>query len=139
MLMMMFSSCGEDFLNIEHRDITTPDVYTLSQDNLEMGLSGIYDMLIRESGDGTTDLDANWNLKPQIAFSNYPANDLQPDGWDREFAQHTWKSDFYMFGDAWLRAYRTIDRINNFLASVEAIDPSILDDEIGRASCRERV
>ena len=126
MIMTLFSSCGEDFLNIEHTDITTPEVYTLNQANLEMGLSGIYDMLIRD-GSGN-DLDANWNLKPQIAFSNYPANDLQPDGWDREFAQHTWKSDFYMFGDAWLRAYRTIDRINNFLSSVEAIDPAILED-----------
>jgi len=126
MLMIVFTSCGEDFLKIEHWDITTPDVYTLSQANLEMGLTGIYRLLIRE---GSNDLDQNWNLKPQIAFSNYPANDLQPDGWDREFAQHTWKSDFYMFGDAWLRAYRTIDRINNFLENLEKIDPEMLDDK----------
>jgi len=126
-LLAGLSSCSEDFLTIKHTDIVTPEVFFMSQDNVEMGLNGIYDLLICERS-SSEDLEQNWNLKPQIAFSNYPANDLQPDGWDREFSSHTWKADFYMFGPAWQRAYRTIDRVNNFLANLENVDPAILEN-----------
>ena len=127
-LLFGLTSCSEDFLTINHTDIVTPDVLLKSQANVEMGLNGIYDLLLGERGSGTSDLEQNWNLKPQIAFSNYPANDMQPDGWDREFSSHTWKADFYMFGPAWLRAYRTIDRANLFLANLEKVDPAILEE-----------
>jgi len=121
------TSCSEDFLVINHTDIVTPEVFFLSQKNVEMGLNGIYDLLIGERGSGTSDLEQNWNLKPQIAFSNYPAMDLQPDGWDQEFSTHSWKADFYMFGPAWLRTYRTIDRVNLFMENMEKVDAGILE------------
>ena len=125
-LIVGFTSCGADFLTIEHTDIVTPDVLLTSQKNIEMQLNGVYDILLNERAQ-SNDLDQNWNVKPQVSFSNYPAMDIQADGWESEFATHAWKSDFYMFGPAWLRSYRAIDRVNNFIANVENIDPGLLE------------
>jgi len=122
-----FTSCNEDFLNIEHTDIVTPDVLLTSQGTIEMQLNGVYDLLLNERAQ-SNDLDQNWNVKPQIPFSNYPALDFQAIGWEKEFVTHEWKADNYMIGPAWLRAYRAMDRVNNFLANVEKIDPDLLEN-----------
>jgi len=130
-LIIGFASCGEDFLNIDHTDIVTPDVLLTSQKNIEMQLNGVYDILLNErqapGGGSNNDLDQNWNVKPHIPFSNYPALDFQAIGWEAEFVTHTWQPDNYMIGPAWLRSYRAIDRVNNFLANVERIDPGLLE------------
>jgi hypothetical protein len=128
LLVAGFTSCGEDFLKIPQTDIVSPEVLLTSQEYIEEGLNGIYDLFYAEKASGSSDLQSNWNLKPQLAFCNYPTLDLQPSGWDIAFTRHEWKSDYYMFGDAWKRAYNAIDRANRFLANLEKADLAVFDN-----------
>lgn len=86
------SSCGEGFLEIDHYDILEPEVLLQSEKNIISGLNGLYDMFYPERGSGTTDVQSQWNIKPQLAFSNYPALDCQASGWDNEFTRHEWRA-----------------------------------------------
>ena len=127
-LMAILASCSDDFLLIDHNDIVTPDVLLTEQKFIEKGLNGIYDLFYAEKAGGTSDLQQNWNLKPQMAISNYPSLDLQPNGWDVMFSRHEWKADNYMFGDAWKRGYNVIDRANRFLANLEKADLKVFEN-----------
>ena len=126
-LMAGFSSCSEKFLEIPQTDIVSPDVLLTSQAYVEQGLNGIYDLFYGEKYSGASDLQNNWNLKPHIAFCNYPALDLQATGWDIPLNTHEWKPDFYMFGDTWKRCYNVIDRANRFLANLAKADVNIFE------------
>jgi len=128
-----FTSCNEKFLEIDHTDIVTPEVLLTSQDYVVQGLNGLYDLFYPNkdaSGPDSqeNDMYQNWGLKPQLGFSNYPALDLQATGWDIPLNTHEWKPDFYMFGAAWKRCYRTIDRCNRFLANLENANVDIFDN-----------
>jgi len=123
-----FTSCSEKFLEIPQTDIVDPSVLMTSQTYVEEGLNGIYDLFYAEKYSGSSDLQSNWNLKPQMAFSNYPSLDIQPTGWDISFTRQEWQPDFYMFGPAWQRGYNAIDRANRFLAQLETVDTTILDN-----------
>ena len=127
MFLVGFSSCSEDFLEIKHTDIVTPDVFFLSKENAEMGLNGIYDLLLGEWSGG--DVENNWNQKPQKQISNFPTMDIQGNGVDLQLNTFTVNADFYMFGDSWRRCYRAIDRTNQFLANLEKINPAFLEGE----------
>ena len=63
---------------------------------------------------GGSDIQQSWNIKPQLAFSNYPALDCQASGWDNEFTRHDWRADKDMFEDSWKQCYKAIDRANRF-------------------------
>ncbi|WP_418697168.1 RagB/SusD family nutrient uptake outer membrane protein [Bacteroides sp.] len=119
------SSCGEGFLEIDHYDILEPEVLLQSEKNIISGLNGLYDMFYPERGSGTTDVQSQWNIKPQLAFSNYPALDCQASGWDNEFTRHEWRADKDMFYEGWKQSYKAVDRANRFLAKLEGVDPSI--------------
>lgn len=119
------ASCGEDFLKIDHYDILEPDVLFKSEKNIIQGLNGVYDMFYPEWGDNPSDVQKSWNIKPQLAFSNYPALDCQASGWDNEFTRHEWRADKDMFYEGWKQCYKAIDRANRFLANMEHVDPSI--------------
>ena len=125
---MGLNSCSEKFLEIPQTDIVAPEVLMTSQAYVEEGLNGIYDLFYAEKASDASDLQANWNLKPQMAFSNYPTLDIQPSGWDIDFTRHEWQPDFYMFGDAWKRGYNAIDRANRFLANLETANLDIFDN-----------
>lgn len=118
------SSCGEDFLKIDHYDILEPDVLFQSEKNIVQGLNGVYDMFYPE-WQNASDVQKSWNIKPQLAFSNYPALDCQASGWDNEFTRHEWRADKDMFYEGWKQAYKAIDRANRFLAKLEKVDPTV--------------
>lgn len=120
-------SCGEDFLKIDHYDILEPTVMFRNQETVLQGLNGVYDMFYPE-WDNATDVQRSWNIKPHMAFSNYPALDCQASGWDNEFTRHEWRADKDMFYDGWKQAYKAIDRANRFLANLENIDAVIFED-----------
>ena len=121
------SSCGEDFLEIDHYDILEPDVLFKSEKNIIAGLNGVYDMFYPE-WQNASDVQKSWNIKPQLAFSNYPALDCQASGWDNEFTRHEWRADKDMFYEGWKQSYKAIDRANRFLAKMENVDSSILSE-----------
>ena len=133
LLMTGFMSCKEKFLEIDETDIVPPEALMSSQDYVVQGLSGIYDLFYPEKDANgpdaqENDMYQNWGLKPQLGFYNYPALDLQATGWDMTLNQHDWKPDFYMFGAAWKRCYKAIDRANRFLAELENVDTRIFDN-----------
>jgi hypothetical protein len=121
-------SCGEDFLTIDHYDIIQPEVLLTSQEYVEQGLNGVYDLFYGQWSNSPTDLQQNWNLKPHMAFANYPSLDIQPSGWDNEFTRHEWRPDKDMFIDSWKRAYSVIDRANRFLDNLERADYGIFEN-----------
>ncbi|MDN5291922.1 MAG: starch-binding outer membrane protein SusD/RagB family [Anaerophaga sp.] len=126
-LLILLMSCGEDYLKIDHYDILEPSVLLQSQETVLQGLNGVYDMFYPEKKNAS-DIEQNWNIKPQLAFSNYPALDCQASGWDNEFTRHEWRADKDMFYDGWKKAYKAIDRANRFLANLEDADLNIFED-----------
>jgi hypothetical protein len=122
------TSCNDKFLEIDHYDIIQPGVLLTSQEYIEQGLNGVYDLFYGQWSNGPTDLQQNWNLKPHMAFANYPTLDLQPSGWDNEFTRQEWRPDKDMFLDSWIRAYNVLDRSNRFLSNLEKADFAIFDN-----------
>lgn len=122
-LLLGFGSCGEDFLEVDRYDILEPSVMFSSEDFVNQGLNGLYDMFLPMSQGN--DIEKNWNIKPHLAFSNYPALDCQADGWDNEFTRHAWMADKDMFEVAWQFAYRAISRANTFLQQLKDADVSL--------------
>ena len=118
-------SCGEKYLKVDYYDIVGPETMLVSQTSIEQGLNSIYDMLIPYNGSGRTDIQQNWNIKPHLAFGNYPALDCQASGWDNEFARHEWRADKDMFFWGWMNSYQLIDRANRFLSNLELADPAL--------------
>jgi hypothetical protein len=117
------ASCGEDYLNVDHYNIVEPKVLLSSQKYVEQGLNGVYDLLYPERNGA--DITQGWLLKPHMALSNYPALDIQGDGWDVEFNRQAWTSSKSEFIGGWTRSYNTIDRANRFLANLQNADPNI--------------
>lgn len=115
-------SCGEDFLKIDHYDILQPDVLFRNEATIIQGLNGVYDLFYPEKASGTTDIQSSWNIKPQLAFSNYPALDCQASGWDNEFSRHEWRADKDMFNDGWKQCYKAVDRANRFLNNLSTVN-----------------
>jgi hypothetical protein len=123
------TSCGEDFLQVEHYNIIQPETLLSSQAYVEQGLNGIYDLLYSEQRSTTnTDIRQGWNLKPHMAMSNYPALDIQADGWDVNFSRQAWNTEQPEFIGGWTRAYNVIDRANRFLDNLANADVAIFDD-----------
>lgn len=118
------NSCGEDFLDVDHYDILQPEIMFTSEDFVNQGLNGLYDTFLPLST-GSEDIEKNWNIKPHLAFSNYPALDCQADGWDNEFTRHAWLADKDMFKVAWQYAYRAISRANTFLEQLKEAEVAI--------------
>ncbi len=118
------TSCGDDFLKIDHYDILEPSVLFSNEATIIQGLNGVYDMFYPEWQNGS-DVQKSWNIKPQLAFSNYPALDCQASGWDNEFTRHDWRADKDMFYEGWKQCYKAIDRTNRFLVNLYKVDPSV--------------
>jgi hypothetical protein len=119
------SSCSEDYLNIEHYDISPADEMISSEEGLIAGLNGIYDLLIPAKVNAT-DIEQNWNFKPQLCFANYPALDCQSDSWDYDWMTHSWRPDKDMFQDGWRQSYKSVDRANRFIAQINSVGIEIL-------------
>lgn len=122
------SSCADSFLDVDHYEILEPTVLFSDEESVLKGLNGVYDMFYPEwnvNGQGGTDVQKSWNIKPQLAFSNYPALDCQASGWDNEFTRHDWRADKDMFEDGWKQCYKAIDRANRFLLNLKEVDPSL--------------
>jgi hypothetical protein len=120
---MVTFSCGEEFLEVDHYGIVEPKVLLSSQKYVEQGLNGVYDLLYPERNGG--DITQGWLLKPHMALANYPALDIQADGWDVEFNRQAWRTTKDEFIGGWTRAYTAIDRANRFLANLQDADPAI--------------
>jgi hypothetical protein len=121
------SSCGEDFLEVDHYGIVEPSILLTSQEYVEQGLNGVYDLLYPERAPGSSDISSGWLLKPHMALSNYPALDVQPDGWDVAYSRQSWAINQAEFLGGWTRAYNSIDRANRYLANLQDADPAILE------------
>jgi hypothetical protein len=121
-----FSSCSEDFLEVDYYGIVEPQVLLTTQAYVEQGLAGVYDLLYPERNGA--DVSQGWLLKPHMALSNYPALDIQPDGWDVAYSRQQWTSGQAEFSGGWTRAYQSIDRANRFLANLQNADPTIFDN-----------
>ncbi len=126
-LSVMYStSCSKDYLNVDRYDIIQPEVLFSSEENIMQGLNGVYDMLYPDKNG--VDIQQNWNFKPQIHFSNYPALDCQSGGWDNEFTRHAWNAEKDFFEISWLNWYRGVDRANRFIAKLKDVDPAVFDN-----------
>jgi len=119
-------NCSDSFLDIDHYDIIEPGSFFSNEENIIQGLNGLYDMFYPEWGG--SDIQQSWNIKPQLAFSNYPALDCQASGWDNEFTRHDWRADKDMFEDSWKQCYKAIDRANRFLMNLREVDASLFAD-----------
>ena len=117
------TSCSKDYLSVDRYDIVEPKVMFSSEEYIIQGLNGVYDMLYPDKNGN--DIQQNWNFKPQMAFSNYPALDCQANGWDNEFTRHAWKADKDMFEIGWLNCYKGVDRANRFLKNLADTDPTV--------------
>lgn len=122
--LLAMNSCGEGFLDVDCYDILPPEIVFSSESYVNQGLNGLYDTFLPLSS-SRIDIEQNWNIKPHLAFSNYPALDCQADGWDNEFTRHAWMADKDMFRVAWQYAYRAISRANTFLEQLKDADPSL--------------
>lgn len=125
------ASCADSFLDVDHYEILEPTVLFSDEESILKGLNGVYDMFYPEwnvNGQGGTDVQKSWNIKPQLAFSNYPALDCQASGWDNEFTRHDWRADKDMFEDGWKQCYKAIDRANRFLMNLKDVDPALFAD-----------
>ena len=125
-LFLLGTSCSEDYLEVDHYDIIVPDIMFSSESGIIQGLNGLYDMFYPNK-EGN-DIQVNWNFKPQIALSNYPALDCQASGWDNEFTRHDWRADKDMFEVGWKQCYQAIDRVNRFLVNLKQADVSVFSD-----------
>ncbi|MDR1644400.1 MAG: RagB/SusD family nutrient uptake outer membrane protein [Tannerellaceae bacterium] len=122
------TSCGEDFLEVDHYGIVEPEVLLTSQEYVEQGLNGVYDLMYPERGSGASDISSGWLLKPHMAMANYPALDVQPDGWDVAFSRQAWTTDQAEFLGGWTRAYNAIDRANRFLDNLNSANPNVFEE-----------
>lgn len=122
-LLFMASSCGEDYLEVDHYDIVDPIVMFESEEGITKGLYGCYDALygIQQGGKGGKD----WHFKPHIQTANMPSLDCQAGGWDSNFNRYAWKADDTFFLSLWSQSYTAVDRVNRFLAQLAETDPTI--------------
>lgn len=127
---LIFSSCGEDFLDVPHYDILVSDLIGTSEEYANQGLNALYDTFQPDKHADSFDADIaqSWNMKPQFALANYPSMDVGGGGWDREFWTHSWIAGKDMFQVAWKICYRAISRCNTFLAEMEKADSSIFSE-----------
>ncbi|GHT32978.1 hypothetical protein FACS189414_1160 [Bacteroidia bacterium] len=123
------TSCGEDYLNVNQYDIIQPDIMLTSQSYIEQGLQGLYDEFYPEqSSNNHSDIRQGWNLKPHMAMANYPAMDIQADGWDVNFNRQAWTTLQEEFNGGWTKSYTAIDRANRFLDNLSKADASIFEN-----------
>jgi len=124
-VLLVTSSCGKEYLEVDHYDITDPEVMFQSEEGINKGLFGCYDALygIQQGGKGGTD----WHFKPHIQTANMPTLDCQAGGWDANFSRFGWKADDTFFLSLWSQCYTAIDRVNRFLGQLDAVDPSVFE------------
>jgi len=123
-LLLLLSSCGEDYLDIDYYDIVDPVVMFQSEDGIDKGLNGCYDALYGIKDKGKHD----WYFKPHIQLGNMPTLDCQAGGWDANFSRFAWKADDQFFLNPWKQTYTAIDRVNRFLGSLKDVDPSLFEN-----------
>jgi len=122
-MLLMLTSCGKDFLEIDYYDIVDPDVMMQTEDGINKGLIGCYDALYGIKGVG----DKDWYFKPHIQLADMPALDCQAGGWDANFSRFAWKADDAFFIIPWKQSYIAIDRVNRFLDKLKDVDPKIFE------------
>ena len=114
-------SCKSDFLNVDYYTLVNPEGVYEDADNVFKGLIGVYNSLY------TSDA---YYIKPHPALANFPALDMQADGWDAEIANHSWgvesKSDF--FGQAWRYSYKQVSRANLYLADLANVSTDVIPE-----------
>ena len=108
------TSCGEDYLDVDHYDIYDPNLLFQNEEYATRGLNGIYDCLFQDGSYA----DA-WNYKPQLFFGCHPTLDTQCTGWDTKWCNQTWTGDDADLGKGYCYTYRAIGRANEFLAGLE--------------------
>jgi hypothetical protein len=121
--LLLVTSCGEKYLDVEHPNILPSDFMYESEDNIFAGLNGIYDTFYPDK-EGAGDAVV-WGFKPQMFIASHPTLDCQAGGWDNELCRHEWRADKDMFKFAWQASYFAISRINRFLDGLKDVDASI--------------
>lgn len=132
LFLFQLTSCSSDFLNVDYYKILEPSTMFSNETYVNQGLNGLYDSFL-PLATGNEDVEKSWNIKPHLAFSNYPALDCQASGWDNEFTRHSWLADKDMFKIAWQFAYRGISRVNMFLNGLKDVNPSMFKEgQVGK-------
>ena len=109
-----FTSCGENFLEVDHYDILPADVMFVDETHAQSALTGIYDCLFPDGS-----IADGWNYKPQLFLGCHPTLDTQATGWDVNWGIQNWTADEEELRKGWQYAYRAVDRCNVFLAGLE--------------------
>ncbi len=125
-LTLMFMSCNEEYLEVDHYDIISADALAGADANTTMNqlLNGLYDTFYGMESAGTK---RDWHFKPHIQLANMPAMDCQAGGWDANWSKFGWLADDAFFVGPWKHCYTAINRANVFLDLLQSVDPLDID------------
>ena len=144
-IMLLFlgtNSCNnEDFLNVDRYSILDANQMFLTDADAKAGLIGCYDLMLPcgdIDGDGNSDADGDWGIKPNLFIGCHPTMDTQATGWDKDWNTQNWNAGSAELLTGWTHAYKAITTCNDFLAGLEAaenITPALKISLDGQGRC----
>ncbi|TLX78266.1 RagB/SusD family nutrient uptake outer membrane protein [Labilibacter sediminis] len=123
---LMLFSCQEDYLEVEHYNIVSPEALAEADPTKTMTqlVNGLYDTFYGMESSGTK---RDWHFKPHVQLGNMPAMDCQAGGWDANWSKFGWLADDGFFLGPWKHCYTAINRVNVFLQMLENVDVAEVD------------
>jgi hypothetical protein len=109
--MLTVQSCSEDFLDVDHYDILSPEYIQVSEQGMDDGVRACYaNMNQLTNGD---------SMKPWLWLAGHPTMDTQATGWDKSWLTQDWAADQGELYDEWKRLFDGITLCNNMIQNCD--------------------
>jgi hypothetical protein len=142
LLLFGITSCDNDnYLTVDRYTILDTTQMYLTDADAKAGLVGCYDLMLPcgdIKGDGDSDADGDWGIKPNLFVGAHPAMETTATGWDKDWNTQSWNASSGELLSGWQQAYKAIATCNNFLDGLSRatnITPSLKTTLDGEARC----
>jgi hypothetical protein len=125
LLLFGITSCNDDNLEVDRYQILDPDQMFQSDKDAKEGLIGCYDLMLPCGdilGDGNSDADGDWGIKPNLFIGSHPTMETTATGWDKDWNTQNWNPNSAELLSGWQQCYTAINACNNFLDGLSKAD-----------------
>lgn len=136
------TACEDDkYLAVDRYSILDANQMFKSDKDAKEGLIGCYDMMLPCGdilGDGNSDADGDWGIKPNLFIGCHPTMETTATGWDKDWNTQNWNAGSTELLSGWTQSYKAITTCNDFLAGLgaaENITPALKQSLDGQARC----